>query len=215
MDREMDGERITFFLFFLHGLVAVAAAHHRWGDASLLAFSRIVPIYVCDGCHSFVGCPKGKENARSTGSLHLCLGPRAGNPVQKTSHTTTDVPWLFSADRLKGMSFQRLRLCRGLLASRAIRPIFRVLEGDDWKEYVFFLLFNVSADMQWVHWLCIAPSIDEQPEFEDLRSRDVYDDGVLRRWFSKKKKKRSWFLPLVYIICFFLLSLVCVRCGQC
>ena len=40
-----------------------------------------------------------------------------------------------------------------------------------------------ADDVRWVHWLCPAPSIDEQPELEELHSRDVYNDGVLRCWF--------------------------------
>ena len=45
---------------------------------------------------------------------------------------------------------------------------------------IIFLSFDGSADVQWLHWLCFAQRIDEQPKLEDLRSHDVYDDGVLR-----------------------------------
>ena len=33
-------------IIFLYGLVAVATAHPHWGDAWLVAFTRIVPIEV-------------------------------------------------------------------------------------------------------------------------------------------------------------------------
>ena len=42
--REVNGECRNHF--FLYGLVAVATAHPHWGDAWLVAFTRIVPIEV-------------------------------------------------------------------------------------------------------------------------------------------------------------------------
>ena len=43
--------------------------------------------------------------------------------------------------------------------------------------------FPASADVLRIYWLRFVASFDEQPDLEDLRSRDVYDERVLRKRF--------------------------------